>query len=69
MWDNMDGKWISPIVDHMCILLVEYAKAADAEMQTNPYSQAQDSTSSDSQKIESSLSLMEQLFRRLQQGE
>jgi len=33
----LDGAWISPIVDHMCVLLLQYAKAADVETMMNPY--------------------------------
>lgn len=36
-WEPLDGEWISPIVDHMCTLLLEYAKSADAETLNNPY--------------------------------
>jgi len=64
----MDGKWISPIVDHLCGLLIQYAKAADVEAMMNPYlikQQSPDATPSDSQKVEAAISLMVDLFRIL----
>jgi hypothetical protein len=65
----MDGLWVSPIVDHMCILLLNYAKAADHETMKNPYQmkqQSPDATPSDSAQVQSTISLMENLFRTLQ---
>jgi hypothetical protein len=65
----LDGQWISPIVDHMCVLLLQYAKAADVETMMNPYQikqQSPDATPSDYQKVESTISLMEDLFRTVQ---
>jgi len=37
-WEIFDGRWISPVVDHMCSLLVTYAEAADKETLANPFS-------------------------------
>jgi hypothetical protein len=65
----MDFQWISPVVDHMCVLLLQYAKCADVESMLNPYAIKQaspDATPSDSQKVESTISLMESLFRTVQ---
>ena len=65
-WEHFDGEWISPIVDHMCNLLLDYAKYADVETLNNPYllkSQNSDATPSDYQKVENAITLMEGMFR------
>ena len=33
--DQLDGRWLGPLVDHMCALLVKYAEAADKEPSTS----------------------------------
>lgn len=65
-WDALDGPWISSIVDHLCALLIQYAKAADIEAMMYPYlikQQSPDATPSDSQKVESAISSMVNLFK------
>ena len=69
----MDGKWISMIVDHMTELLVSYAEEADLETQQNllvPGRQAALVTqeTSNNQRVEKALSLMDSLFRKLIHG-
>ena len=70
--EHFDGKWISPVVDHMTELLVAYAEDADEETLQNPYQLKQataDSIFSESQKVEKAQTLMESLFRKLIHGQ
>lgn len=53
--DFFDGKWISPIVEHMTELLVTYAEDADEENFATPYTKSNafvTDSNSDSQKVE-----------------
>ena len=67
--EHFDGKWISPVVDHMTELLVAYAEDADEEaLQINPYQLKTGVADSESQRVEKAQTLMESLFRKLIHG-
>lgn len=67
--DYFDSKWISPIVEHMTELLVQYAEAADEEhipVKKNAFSTE---GATESRNTEKAQSLMESLFRKLIHGQ
>ena len=66
--DYFDSKWISPIVEHMTELLVQYAENADEEhipLKKNAFSTE---GSAEARQTEKAQSLMESLFRKLIHG-
>lgn len=67
-----DGEWMGPVIDHYSSLLIKYAEQADFEIHENPFKAKQHgidlSSMSDNQKLENAQSLMENLFRSVNQA-
>jgi hypothetical protein len=63
---------MGPVIDHYSTLLIQYAELADNEIHTNPFKAKQHgidlSSMSDNQKLENAISLMENLFRTINQA-
>ena len=63
---------MGPVIDHYSSLLISYAEKADFEIHANPFQAKQHgidlSSMSDNQKLENAQSLMETLFRTVNQA-